>query len=218
MGNKKKFIIFGIVIIILVVVPIIALGSIRTLKYNEEGKSIVRSAKELNELEAGTEFVYAVPSNDSVNKEEMERKQIEEKNAAEKIAEDINKGILSMDMVEEVDLNMVNKDKRNKSPEYIEFENKKQQIQDIMKKYYGTEYTENLFNNITKEIKEQEGQYKVPESSKELLRKNIELYNGTEITSEEREAIKYFLEQIDRAFIEDGDLLKAIESTGVESK
>ena len=153
MNNKKKLIIVGIVIIVLIILPIIVIGNIRTLKYNEEGKPIVYSNKEMNELEDGTEL-----------------------------------------------------------------ENKKQQIQDIIKKYYGTEYAENLFSNITKEINEQEGQYKVPESSKELLRKNIELYNSTEITSEEREAIKYYLEIIDRSFIEDKDLLKAIESTGVERK
>ncbi len=218
MNNKKKLIILGIIIILLIIIPIIVLGNIRILKYNEEGKPIVHSAKEMNELEDGTKFVLAVPSSDSVDREEMERKQIEEKKAAEKISEDINKGILPMDMAEEVDLSTINKEKRNKSPEDIELENKKQQIQDIIKKYYGTEYAENLFNNITKEINEQEGQYKVPESSKELLRKNIELYNATEITSEEREAIKYYLEIIDRSFIEDKDLLKAIESTGVESK
>ena len=208
----------GIVIIVLIILPIIVIGNIRTLKYNEEGKPIVYSNKEMNELEDGTKFVLAVPSSDSVDREEMERKQIEEKKAAEKISEDINKGILPMDMAEEVDLSTINKEKRNKSPEDLELENKKQQIQDIIKKYYGTEYAENLFNNITKEINEQEGQYKVPESSKELLRKNIELYNATEITSEERAAIKYYLEIIDRSFIEDKDLLKAIESTGVESK
>lgn len=213
MNNKNKVIIVGIIIILLIVLPIIALGSIRTLKYNEEGKPIVHSTKEMNELEDGTKFVLAVPSSDSGNKEEMERKQIEEKRAAEKRSEDINNGILPMDESEDINLNARDVQKR---PEDIELENKKQQIQDIIIKYYGTEYAENLFNNITKEINEQEGQYKIPESTKELLRKNVDLYNGTEITSEEREVIKYYLENIDRLFIEDKDLLEAIESTGVE--
>ncbi len=213
MNNKKKLIIVGIIIILLIVLPIIALGSIRTLKYNEEGKPIVRSTKEMNELEDGTKFVLEVPSSDLGNKEEMERKQIEEKRAAEKRSEDINNGILPMDESEDINLNVRDVEK---SPEDIELENKKQQIQDIIIKYYGTEYAENLFNNITKEINEQEGQYKIPESTKELLRKNVDLYNGTEITSEEREVIKYYLENIDRLFIEDKDLLEAIESTGVE--
>jgi len=213
MNNKKKLIIVGIIIILLIVLPIIVLGSIRTLKYNEEGKPIVHSTKEMNELEAGTKFVLAVPSSDSGNKEEMERKQIEEKRAAEKRSEDINNGILPMDESEDINLNARDVEKR---PEDIELENKKQQIQDIIIKYYGTEYAENLFNNITKEINEHEGQYKIPESSKELLRKIIDLYNDTQVTSEEREALKYSLEIIDTSFIEDKDLLEAIESTGVE--
>ena len=186
MNNKKKLIIVGIIIILLIVLPIIVLGSIRTLKYNEEGKPIVHSTKEMNELEDGTKFVLAVPSSDSENKEEMERKQIEEKRAAEKRSED------------------------------IELENRENEVKDIIRKYYGTEYAENLFNNITKEINEHEGQYKIPESSKELLRKIIDLYNDTQVTSEEREALKYSLEIIDTSFIEDKDLLEAIESTGVE--
>lgn len=213
MNNKKKLIIVGIIIILLIVLPIIVLGSIRTLKYNEEGKPIVHFTKEMNELEDGTKFVLAVPSSDSGNKEEMERKQIEEKRAAEKRSEDINNGILPMDESEDINLNARDVEKR---PEDIELENRENQVKDIIRKYYGTEYAENLFNNITKEINEQEGQYKIPESSKELLRKIIDLYNDTQVTSEEREALKYSLEIIDTSFIEDKDLLEAIESTGVE--
>lgn len=85
----------------------------------------------------------------------------------------------------------------------------------IFIKYYGKEYSEELFETIKKETSEIAGEYKIPESSLVMLNKAIELYNNSELTENEKETLKYVFDMMDTSCIEDSNTLNNMKRAGI---
>lgn len=159
----------------------------------------------MNELEEGTKVSLAIPVNENMSKEEKHEDLMKKKN------EDLKKSTpKTMSKKEEQELR---EDLDNYSNP--DLENNTNKFKDILRKYYGEENANNLFNNIEKEIKENEGEYKVPNSSKEMLGIAIDLLKENKVTQEEENVIRYILEEIDTTFIEDEKLLNDLKSINI---
>lgn len=76
--NRKKIIITSVLIIILLIIPIITLASKRMRDIDEDGRTIIYSTDDLNDVESGSKISLAIPANTSPNEEEN-NKQIAEK-------------------------------------------------------------------------------------------------------------------------------------------
>lgn len=206
--NRKKIFIMCSILILVLLIPIITTATIKILKYDKDGRVIVSSPEELKELENGTKFTAAIHMDNNDNNEKM----IEEKKQLEKQVEDMNNGKIPMSISENNNVDSVNGAQIHEDEE---LNNKIIQFKEVLKKYYGVEYCESLFSNIEKEMNEMSGDYKIPESSKTLLSISIDLLNRSDITDDEKEIVKYYLEEIDTSFIEDTNLLESLKNAGI---
>lgn len=194
-----------ILIIIAVLIPIITFANMRLRQVDAEGRTIIYSSEDMNELEEGTKVSLAIPVNESISKEEKHEALMKEKN------EDLKKSnSRTMSKKEEQSLK---EDLDNYSNP--DLENNTNRFKEILRKYYGEENANNLFNNIEKEIKENEGEYELPDSSKKMLGIAIDLLKENKVTQEEEKVIRYILEEIDTTFIEDEELLNGLKSIDV---
>lgn len=207
--NRKRIIITSVLIIILLIIPIITLTSKRRFDIDEDGRTIIYSTDDLNDVESGSKISLAIPANTSPNEEEN-NKQIakEKKQIAEKASKSRSVTELSQEEKEEV------------HEELKQFENKElisktDKFVNIFIKYYGKEYSEELFETIKKETSEIAGEYKIPESSLVMLNKAIELYNNSELTENEKETLKYVFDMMDTSCIEDSNTLNNMKRAGI---
>ena len=207
--SRKKIFLICLILIIILIIPIITTATIKVLKYDKDGRVIVSSPEELKELENGTKFTAAIHMDNNDNNNE---KMIEEKKQFEKQVEDMNNGKIPMPISENNDVDSVSDAQIHKDEE---LNNKIIQFKEILKKYYGVEYCERLFSNIEKEMDEMSGDYKLPESSKTVLSMSIDLLNRSDIADDEKEVVKYYLEEIDTSFIEDTNLLESLKNAGI---
>lgn len=209
---RKRKILIILLIIVIFIVPIVTLASIKTYNKDSDGRTIVYSADDINELEDGTPISLAIPLNaidDETSDEEIEKQKqliMEATQAKTSIAGEYS----------------LTDEERTESNEYFmqfedsELKDKENELKNIFCKYYGEDYTNELFDRIAEEVAEIAGEYHVPESSMTMLKKAIELLTEIGLTEDEREVIEYILNEIDTSFIEDDEVLRSLESLGIE--
>lgn len=208
--NKRKILNIIIVLICILLIPVIALANRRVLTKDNEGRTIIYSAEDLEEVESGDKIVLAIPADISDNELYNDENVKKEK---QQIKDNVSKYSMATEMTQD-EINAL-------SEEMEQFENKElidktNNFVEVFVKYYGKEYSEELFENIKKETSEIAGEYKVPESSLIMLNKAIELYNKPELTDSEKETLKYVFEIIDKSYIEDSTTLNNMKNAGIE--
>lgn len=210
MKNKKVLII--IISIIIFIIPIITFASIKIRDKDSEGRTIVYSADDINDLEPGTKISLAIPTNTANDSEILDKEIKAEKERIMNEAER-NNSLQRYSFSEEKrsELNDELSQFENK-----ELENKEEEFKEIFCKYYGDEYSKELFAKINEEFYEISGEYTVPESSKSMLKKAIELLENNDVTESEKETIRYILNAIDTSFIEDDETLNALKNAEIE--
>ncbi len=215
MNNKKKLIIGGFVIIVLIILPIIVVGNIRTLKYNEEGKPIVHSAKEMNELKDGTEFVYAIPSNTSITKSDKEIS--EEKR---KILENVSNSSVAIKSLTVEEKEKYAEEISEHTKEDIKDKEQEEEFKRIFIKFYSEKELEEVLSSMENEIDEymrnNPGNYIFPESGKVLLRRSIEMINSKDIAESEKETIIYVIGDMDLTTLNDDNLRNELKEIGIK--
>lgn len=210
MKNRKIFII--IIILIIFIVPIITFASIKIYNKDSEGRTIVYSAEDMKDLEPGTEISLAIPANTNID-DELSDEEIKKEKGRLKVEAERKDNQSNYSLTE--------KEKAELNEELSQFENKElkdteKEFKEIFSKYYGEDSSKELFDNIEKEIYENEGEYEIPESSKVMLKKAIELLKNDNVTTNDKETIKYILNEVDTSFIEDAEILRDLESAGIE--
>lgn len=210
MKNRKIFII--IIILIIFIVPIITFASIKIYNKDSEGRTIVYSAEDMKDLEPETEISLAIPANTNID-DELSDEEIKKEKGRLKVEAERKDNQSNYSLTE--------KEKAELNEELSQFENKElkdteKEFKKIFSKYYGEDSSKELFDNIEKEIYENEGEYEIPESSKVMLKKAIELLKNDNVTTNDKETIKYILNEVDTSFIEDAEILRDLESAGIE--
>lgn len=208
---KKRKILIVCFCVAIFIIPIATFASIKLYSIDTEGRTIVYSSDDINDLEQGTQISLAIPANTTIDSEILD-KDIEEQKKIIKQNATLNNAQLysattSNTVVLESDIEQF---------ENVELETKEEQFKNIFSKYYGESYSAELFSKINKEVLEMSGEYEIPESSKIMLEKAIQLLENTNLTENEKSVIKYILDAIDTSFIEDKEILEKLERNDIE--
>lgn len=210
---RKQKILIILLIIVIFIVPIVTLASIKTYNKDSDGRTIVYSADDINKLEDGTPISFAIPIN-AIDDNEYSDEEIEKQKQL------ILENTKAKSMVDR-EYSLTDEERAELNEYFMQFEDselkdKENEFKNIFCKYYGEDYTNELFDRIDEDVAEIAGEYHVPESSMILLKKAIELLTEIGLTDNEREVIEYILNEIDTSFIEDDEVLRTLESLGIE--
>lgn len=180
MKNKKIVI---VILFLLIIVPIMTIASMRVLDIDDNGRVIIKSSMDHMVVEKDTPIVVVIQDdenmeiNDEINKKEKDNF--------------INNTLSTT-------INSITTDNLMDNSYLSE---KEIEIQKILNKYYGNEYTNQLLKSIQSEIDNNKElkEYEIPDSSIKLLDNLIKILDHKDLIESEKNVIIKFIDEIDRS-------------------
>ena len=174
----------------------VSYAGMRVLEIDDKGRVIIKSSMDHLVVEKDTPIVVAIQDdenmkiNDEINKKEKENF--------------INNTLrTTIDSITTDNL----MDNSYLSEKEIE-------IQKILNKYYGNEYTNQLLKSIQSEIdnnNKELKEYEIPDSSIKLLDNLIKILDHKDLIESEKNVIIKFIDEIDTSFIQDEDIINELK-------
>ncbi|MBR3882500.1 MAG: hypothetical protein IKJ36_04450 [Clostridia bacterium] len=176
----------------------VSYAGMRVLEIDDKGRVIIKSSMDHLVVEKDTPIVVAIQDDENME-----------------INDEINK--------KEKD-NFINNTLRTTS-DSITTDNlmdnsylleKEIEIQKILNKYYGNEYTNQLLKSIQSEIDNNNNnnelkEYEIPDSSIKLLDNLIKILDHKDLIELEKNVIIKFIDEIDTSFIQDEDIINELK-------
>lgn len=174
----------------------VSYAGMRVLEIDDKGRVIIKSSMDHLVVEKDTPIVVAIQDDENME-----------------INDEINK--------KEKD-NFINNTLRTTS-DSITTDNlmdnsylleKEIEIQKILNKYYGNEYTNQLLKSIQSEIdnnNKELKEYEIPDSSIKLLDNLIKILDHKDLIESEKNVIIKFIDEIDTSFIQDEDIINELK-------
>lgn len=174
----------------------VSYAGMRVLEIDDKGRVIIKSSMDHLVVEKDTPIVVAIQDdenmkiNDEINKKEKE-------NFINNTLRTTSDSITTDNLMDNSYL--------------LE---KEIEIQKILNKYYGNEYTNQLLKSIQSEIdnnNKELKEYEIPDSSIKLLDNLIKILDHKDLIESEKNVIIKFIDEIDTSFIQDEDIINELK-------
>ena len=207
---QNRFFKLATVMCLVILIPVVVLGTKELLMFNEEGKVMIYGDEPLPEgISPENAVIVAQPSsyNDTYNTELKQEK------------ENFEKEMLEKEMLEKENSNIVNSednvvvsDNKEIDESLTNQETKEKDAIMVLSKYYDSNEINQLFNDLSLKMKNVSGSlindYTIPEEGIKLIKYMFEIIEEKDSSYSEKEILKKYLKSISSHGIRNDENLK----------